>query len=1192
MSQSRSGGWFRERILFLAILVPIGALLGQTFFGGIRGRVVDPASASVPGAKITLIDEATGNTRSTNTNALGEYAFSAVNPSTYRMDVEKEGFKRVQRAGVVVGTQAAVVVDISMEVGVVSQTVEVTGAAPVLEAGKADQGQLVDRQMLTDLPSLGRNTWLMGQISPSVVWVGSQKNTTMHDQSCSAQVAIAGGPIRSNNYLIEGIPITDARNRATIVPTIEAVQEVKMQIETYDAEMGRTGGGMFNSYLKSGANDLHGSGFEYTRPVALFANNYFNNRASIKKPDTPYRNYGGSLGGPVWLPGIYNGKNRTFFYAAGETYRLTNPANNNFSVPTALERTGDFSQSFNSNKTLRTIFDPWSAAPDGKGGYTRTAFSGNRIPQSMINPIGKSLVGYYPESNGTAASYATNNYSVGYVIPSEGYEETVKFDHTFASWVRASFAYMHYGSTEQGPHPWAPNPATPTGWTLIRNVDASFLNVSLTPNPTTVVALRYGFNRFPNDQPTYSRGFDVTTLGFSPAYAAASLLPRFPSVGMQYFNRLGAPAEDFAIRWATQNLLGSVSKMSGRHNFKVGADYRLLKQNFITYGASTGNYSFDEVFTRQNPFTPNSTGSDLASLLLGYPSGGDFPYAGLFRVYTKYYAGYFHDDIRVNPKLTLNLGVRYEFETGLNERDNRFTVGFDRNVVSPIAANISGVQIPDLAPGVTGVLPRGGLMFAGVNGNPTSNSNPTKYRFAPRLGAAWSATSKTVIRGGFGVYWIPLGIGEGAADIGAWGYEANTPYIASNDGGVTPANSLSNPFPNGINQPVGNKNGLLTNLGQGLSFVDQNKRGGYMEQFSVDIQREVVKQIMVSIGYVGSRGRHLQRTGSGAGGGYGINELEPKYYSLGDKLFEAVSNPFYGRGGIGIIGAPTVVRAQLLLPFPQFGGVYLTGDSAAVSRYDSVTFKAQKSFSQGLSFLATYTWSKNRTDAFLDTSSTNSGGGYQTLYDLKREYSLAFSDTPSRFTATLTYELPFGRGKPLLGGAPRWVDYLVGGWQTNVVVVAHQGFPLAITQNNNLNTILASPAAAGGGVTGGFTAPSPVQRPNSTGISAETEGSTQQRLDRYLNSAAFTQTPRYFFGNIDRLISVRAPGKNNWDISIFKTVTIAEKYRAQFRAEAMNAYNTPFFARPNTTWGSPNFGRITSQQNFPRFFQIGVRFYF
>jgi trimeric autotransporter adhesin len=271
--------------------------------------------------------------------------------------------------------------------------------------------------------------------------------------------------------------------------------------------------------------------------------------------------------------------------------------------------------------------------------------------------------------------------------------------------------------------------------------------------------------------------------------------------------------------------------------------------------------------------------------------------------------------------------------------------------------------------------------------------------------------------------------------------------------------------------------------------------------------------------------------------------------------------------------------------------IYLTGDSTSRSRYDSVTIKAQQRFKQGLTFLASYTWSKNRTDAFLDTSSIDSGGGYQTMYNLGSEYALAFSHTPNRVAAEMTYELPFGRGKPLLSRG-RLMDYAVGGWEVNVVAVIQSGFPLAITQLNQLNSILTTSSSAGGGVTGGFTAPSPVQRPNATGINPATSGSVEQRLGSYLNSAAFTQAPRFTFGNISRTIGVLGPGKNNWDISVFKTVTFHEKWKAQFRAEALNALNHPFFARPNTTWGSPTFGQITSQLNFPRFFQIGTRFFF
>jgi hypothetical protein len=1152
------------------------SLYSQTFFGGIRGRVEDPGGAAVPKAAVTLIDQDTGVARSTVANDQGEYVFSAVVPATYRLVVEIAGFKRFERTGIIIATQAALVVDVKLEVGVVTESIQVTEETPLTETSKADTGQVLDNQKLEDLPNPGRNVWLFSQVTPTVIWSGSARNLTMHDQGCSSLISIGGGLNRSNNYLIDGIPITDTLNRPVVVPNIEAIQEVKLQIQTYDAEVGRTGGGMFNSFMKSGTNTVHGAGYTNFRPNDSFANNFFNNRAGLPAPTTTFKDYGGSLGGPVWIPHVYNGKNRTFFQLTGEDYSRADPASSTFSVPTAAARTGDFSNSLNSNGSLKVIYDPYSTTADGKGGFTRTAFPGNVIPAAMMDPVGRNLVKYFPSPNGATQIYGAANYVETITVPTEDQQETAKIDHSFALWWQTSFSYVRHISTENSPQYWKPNPAG-TGWTLKRRISVTNINNTITINPTTVFTVRYGFNRMPNQRLTVGQGFDVTTLGLPDYYATAATLAQFPGINSQVLSSLG-PSGGYIIHWYSKNLLGSVSKFVGHHNLKVGADYRAMHVDFLVPGQSTGTFAFDDTFTRQNPLTSNNTsGADLAGILLGIPTTGSFPVESLFKTYYKYYSGYFQDDVRVRPSLTLNLGIRYEWETGLYEDQNHFTVGFDQNVVSPIAVNISGVTVPDLAPGITGILPRGGLMFAGVNGNHTYQGSPTPYKVSPRLGFAWAANAKTTIRGGFGVFWVPLTTGAigGASEVGGWGYSASTPYVASNDGNITPANHLSNPFPSGINRPVGNSLGLLTQLGGTLTFVDQNKRGGYMEQFSMDIQRELPGKVALSIGYTGSRGHHLPREGSGAGGSYNINEVDPRFYSLGDSLNQAVPNPFYGRGGTGVIGSPTVTRAQLLRPFPEFGNISLIGDSKARSRYDSLIVKTEKRFTGGLSVLATWTWSKALSDAWADDNVQGGGGGsYQTVYDLAA-YSLSNNHTPDRVTLTTSYELPFGRGK-LISSNNRIVNWTAGGWQLNGIIVMQTGFPISFSQNSSLNGIL----FAG------------TQRPNATGISPNTPGSVTDRIDSYFNSAAFSAAPRYTFGNTSRMEPVYGPGIFNCDLSIFKTFTFSERWKAQFRAEAFNALNHPQFGRPNSAWGSPNFGRITSQLNSPRFVQMGVRFFF
>jgi|HigsolmetaAR201D_1030396.scaffolds.fasta_scaffold05981_2 hypothetical protein len=1141
-----------------AVLLTTILAFGQSYQGGIRGSITDSGGGVISTAKVTLIDETTGLSRSALTNASGEYVFNAVVPSTYTVVVEAPGFKKFERKGVIVATQQFLTLDAKLEVGQVTESVTVTEEIPLIESSNASTGQVLDRQKLVDLPNLGRNPFMMSRVAQNVTPVGNPAYNRMQDQSGSSQITIAGGPVRGNNYLIDGIPITDMSNRAIIIPSIEAVEEVKVQGSTYDAEMARTGGGMFNTYLKSGGNEYHGSLLGYIRQTEWLANTFFNNRNNTPISDQPFRNYGGSFGGAVKIPKIYEGKNRTFFWVAFEGYRDTQANSTEFATPTERERVGDFSQTRNRNNGTQVIYDPLTTRQDGQGRYIRDPFAGNIIPASRIDPVGRAIAATYVMPTRQAAYYGDSNVSAATTLPSIADQYTAKLDHQLTSWWRASLSYLRYNSTEPGDDWFKDSISSPAQWLLDRRVDATQFNNLITPDPTTVVNIRYGFNRFPNLEYQRSLGFNPGTLGFAESFVRDIPSYSFPNIAMETMYSLGTNSNAWTV-FHSKNLLGSVAKYIGRHSLKAGADYRRIATDGVTYGNSSGAFSFNDVFTRANPdaVTPG-TGADLASLLLGAPSSGSgFVPTKLYN-YVNYYAAYIHDDIRVHPRLTLNLGLRWERETGLAERNNALIVGFNRDVINPISTT-------------SGFITRGAVMYAGVGGNKTTIGNPNLNKLSPRIGVAFVIDSKTTIRGGYGIYWAPqIALGNVYSPEG---YTATTPYVASLDNNRTPAGSLSNPFPNGLNKPVGNSLGELTGIGKDLSIYDPDSRSPWVQQFSIDIQRELPGGVALSVGYVGSRTRNLQLTAASIN----INQLEPRYLSEGPALNAPVANPFYGKGGSGIVGGETIPRSQLLRPFPAFGAINYMLSDYSWARYDSMVVKAQKRFSEGLTFLTTWTWSKN-----LDASSGGPGNnlnagnvGPQNVYDLESEYSLSNIHTPHRWSTAFTYELPFGRGKAFLSGG-RVRDLVVGGWSVNVVSIYQSGFPLQIRMNSNLNSVIGAAS----------------QRPNATGISPETSGSLTDRIDSYINPAAFSAAPQFTFGNVSRTISMRGPGQANWDVSVFKTFAVTERFKAQFRAEALNAMNTPLFRSPNTAWGNSQFGRITSQANFPRMIQLGARLFF
>ena len=1151
---------FRGVRLCLAItafvLVAASSADAQSIYGGVRGIISDAQGSVVSGAKVTLTDEATTSIRAAVTNATGEYNFASVTPSTYAVSAESPGFKRTERKAIPVATQQVATVDMTLELGNVTESVMVTAEAPLLEASTASQGQIVDRQKLVDLPNLGRNPFMMSRLATTVQQVGNPGYNRMQDQSGSSQISINGGPVRGNNYLLDGIPITDFSNRAIIIPSIEAVAEMKVQYSTYDAEMGRTGGGMFNTFIKSGSNQYSGSLLGYMRQTDWLANTFFNNRNGIGITDQPFRNYGGSFGGPVIIPKVYNGKNKTFFWVGFEGYRDTQAASREQYTPTSLERVGDFSQTKNSAGSSLLIYDPATTAADG----SRTAFAGNVIPLSRQDTAGRNIATTYELPNKTAAGrfYGDNNLAGGGPLASKADQLFGKVDHQVTSWWRASLSYLHYNSREPGENPYK-SISSPDQWYLFRKVDTTQFNSTLTPSATWVVALRYGFNRFPNIGTQKSQDFNLTTLGFANAFVKDVPSATFPNVTMQNAYSLGTN-NNFNYVHSSRNFSGNASKYIGRHGIKFGYDYRKLNDGGLDWQNSAGAFTFDNRFSRANSNSSTSaSGADMADMLLGAPAGATGYIPTVLHEYVTYNALYIHDDFRVNSKLTLNMGLRWERESGLHEANKLLITGFDANAANPVGTS-AGVPV------------KGVFRFAGVGGASETTMNLKQNKLAPRIGVAYQLNDKTVIRGGWGMFWAPaFALGS---PYNSEGVTATTQPSVSNDGNKTPAVKLSNPFPNGLDRPVGSSLGALTGVGKSMTIFDPNATSTRVQQFSLDIQRQLVSGWVVTAGYSGSRTADL--TWSTAA--YNINQLDPSFFSRGSVLTSPVANPFFGKGGTGVIGGSTVAANQLLRPYPEFSTISLTNSSRNKAQYDSFTLKAQKSLSKSLSVLSAYTLSKN-----FDMSgggpgnNLNSGNsGPQDVYSLGGEWGLSYLHSPHRLTSAVTYELPFGKGQKFLGNLPKAADMALGGWSVNTVSTFLTGFPLQVYMNNNGNSALGTAR----------------QRPNATGVSPEVSGVVGNKIDSWINKAAFTDAAPFTLGNVTRTISTRGPGQVNWDVSVFKTVAIYERFKAQFRAEALNAMNTPYFRAPNTAFGNGAFGKITSQANFPRMLQLGLRLYF
>lgn len=1125
---------------------------GQTFHGSLRGAVTDPSGSAVANVRLLLVDQETGARRETISSQQGEYVFASLKPGRYRLTAEAAGFKRFELGGLEIGTQAAVQVDIGLQLGQISEQVRVTEELPLLQAADGSTGQLIDRRKITDLPILGRNPFYTARLAQTIVFAGNPRFTRMQDQNANAQVSISGGALRTNNYLLDGISISDSTNRAVLIPSPEAVEELKLQASTYDAEVGRTGGGAFNTLLKSGGNDLHGTAIGHIRETAWLANGFFANRAGQPRAEQPFRGWGGSLGGPVRIPKLYDGRDRTFFFVATEAYRQEDGATFALAVPTAHERRGDFSQTVNRLGSQQTIYDPSSVSSSG----VRSPFPGNVIPSHRLNPVGQALVSYYPLPNLATAYHGAPNYIVTGGYPNRGDQYLGKLDQQVTSRLRLSGSYIFQKTFETNAPNLFGNAGSPNQiYCCDRKVNATQANATVIPSATVVVALRWGFNRFYSRSFPASLGFNPGALGLPAWLVAQTPNPAFPAVSMSDVSSFGGGGTSQDV-FNSRTFSVTASQFVSRHSLKGGFEFRSI-HDFGTPSSGPTSLDFTDVFTRPDPRRVTAgQGSSLATLLLGYPVSGSVNLVSRFDNYVHYFGGFFQDDVRVTSRLTLNLGLRWEHESGIRDTNNRLVVGFDRSAPHPLSQG-------DL------VL-KGVVLYAGVDGNPTQTFTPLAIKLGPRFGFAYSVNDRTVLRGGYGIFWAPTFF----TFQNAIGYSQTTEIVGSTDGFLTPAASLSNPYPNGLLQPTGNSVGRRSGIGQPISVPDPTTRSaGYVQQASIEVQRQVVGGMVVTAGFMGSRSLGLLRNGQN------INQLDPALFQLGGALNEAVPNPLFNRGGVGSVGTPTVSRSQLLRPHPQFTSVILTHSGTGRARYFASYVRAERRFSAGWSVLASYTLSRSLDDLtgvnLAGVNQITTVSGPQNAYELWREWSLSAHDVRHRSTAAVTYELPFGRGKRFLSGAGRWLDAVTGGWSINVVGILQSGFPLAVSQPNNNSVVGASH-----------------QRPNATGVHPATRGSARARIGGWLNPAAFAQAPQFTFGNLARFLNVRGPATRNLDVSIFKTFNWRERVRAQFRAEALNATNTVTFGNPNTVLTNPQFGLITNQVNNPRLVQLALRLTF
>ena len=1147
----------------------------QSFQGGLRGAVRDNQGV-IPGATVTLTNEGTGVSRDTVSNESGEYSFPALDAGTYTVKASVTGFKTFERRGIRLATQTFLTLDVTLEVGTLEETITVTADAPLIETSNASHADVLDAKTLETLPSVGRNVFLMAVTVPTVQSSGDTHWNRMQDQSGASTLSMGGGGVRANNYLLDGFPITDLQNRSSTNPSGEMLEDVRVQVHTYDSEMGRTGGGVFNTTARSGANQFHGSAFYLSRPNALVGPNFFNEIRGIETNDQYWRNGGGGIGGPLI-------RGKTFFWAATDIYRDAQSQNDGLHVPTVAMRNGDFRGLTDAQGRPIVIYDPLTTDANGN----RQPFANNIIPADRINSVGRfyanqlPLPTEHPETDNGGINLPAQD-----IILSKAHQYSFKVDQHFSGDVSLSGVFLRQSSFEPDANYFPDARYAADAFHLDRDVNVLVLNNTYILNPSTVATFRFGMNTFSDDN-SLPYPFDMHDVpGLNPAFADAIPVQKFPELDFTGYNDTGQSGLS-DVNYYSWGMNGAVTKLAGAHSFKAGADYRIIGVESLAHGQSAGIYAFNGRFTGSNANNPNATSQNsIADMLLGYPSSGSLTLASRFDDYVRYYGFFIQDDWRVTDRLTVNYGVRLEHETGLAEKNNQLVVGFDRNVVSPL-----NVTIPaDPVAGTPARQVLGGLMFAGLNGAPEHVGNPPSIKASPRVGFAFSMNPKTVVRGGYGIFWAPWQSGAQAAA----GYSQATSLQQDL---LRPITSIDNPFPSGLTPISGNSDGLLTGVSTNVTFIDPERTAPKVHQYSVDLQREIPGDMSVGFTYMGATGRDLTWGGT-ATGQVNINQVDPRYLALNNPggtnfLTQLVPNPFQnvpGAGSFATRGA-TIQRNQLLRPFPQFGDINMIFSTHAKSQYHAGVISVNKRATGWWGGRISYTYSRLNDNQFAQGNYYSNAPGilnnftavpWSDYFNPDAEYGRSRLDSPHKLVASPIIRLPFGEGERwLTSGVGNW---LAGGWTVSLVIQVQSGFPLGVSQNTNNTNLL------GAG-----------QRPNLVpGVDIQVPGDITDRLradpddNLYLNPAAWSQAVSGTFGDAPRTLDgIYSPVRSSTDLAINKDLPIRGNQRVTLRLEVINLFDNPWYAAlASTAAGNVGFGQVTAQGNYSRTLQVTARYSF
>jgi hypothetical protein len=1225
-------------LVAFALMMMTGAMLAQEFRGTISGAVTDPTGAVVPGAAVTVRETRTGTVNQTTSDGDGQYVVPFLLPGEYEVTVTAKGFQTVLRKSITLQSQEHPIVSVALPLGNTADTVNVTTDVPLVDQSNASVGQVISTESVADLPLNGRTPTTLTELSVGVISNNAPQLVHPFDNNAGNSWSIGGTPKQVSEVLLDGAPDLTLLGATAYSPTQDSVSEVSVRPFDTDASFGHTIGGVVNQITKSGGNGFHGTAYEFYQTAGLDANLWFNkftNSPAKVRPNAHFHQFGFTLGGPVFIPKIYDGRNKLFFFGAFERERDTTPLSQTLTVPTTSERSGDFSAllapgcvdktgnqvgyttnsagaaACNAGATTtissNQIYNPFTATLSS-GKIVRQAVVNNNLSSvQAINSVAAAYLNLLPGPNTTGSAVGQGNYVTNAGATKDLFNNQFgRLDYNFGprDHVFGDFRHNHLA---QSKNDFFSNGST--GTLLYRENFGLTIDNVFTVNSSTILDTRANWTLYNEVHGTPAQKYSAATVGLPASLGAAASESQLPCINFTgatcaanttSFASLGDNTSSFQPTTNYQ-VFTDVVKVIGRHTLKLGFDGRQYRLSVQSFGNAAGTFAFGTTFVTAGTGAAAQTfGGDLASFYFGLPTSGSLDNNARADYHSYYMGSFLQDDWRISDHLTVNLGVRYDIDTPFREKNNATVNGFNPTAINSASTAATAAFKPTTANGypvtVSSINTLGGLTYPTSGGAVYLNNNGF---VSPRIGFSYSPKPSTVFRGGFGIFVQPEGLSstnsQGSVNSNAItnqeGYSATTNEVISNNTNLTPATTLSNPFPNGFQQPAGASLGASTFLGQTISFLAPVEHDPYSERWDLGVQRSLTNNLLLEVLYVGNHSVHLPV------GTQNLNAPRTQYLSttpyrnqaLATAYAAAVTNPYAGLLPNSNFNGATVPFSNLIYPYPQYGttAVNIQNQTIGQSYYHSAIVHLEQRKKHGLTLTANYSFSKlTEADSFLNDE------------DAFLNHRVSPFDHTHHFTAGSTYELPFGKGKMFALGGSRLMDVLFGGFVINGIYQFQTGAPVLFSadiplqpgmtaQNITIHPHLASPVPP----TGQTGNPALSTSVFVTGNAAACPASGACDGSQFING----QYVFHYRTLPSTISSVRIDGFNNLDASLLKDFHITQGKYLQIRFETFNLLNHPAFAQPNVSSATAsNFGYITSvfSNSQPRQVQLGGRFVF